>query len=89
MTVDEFAIKVAEELRAAYNSKNSAGVTSAIDDADRSLDTNKISEAGRARFWELVRQRFRTGQLLFEKQENSSLHALMRSIEAAIAARKG
>ncbi len=88
MTVDEFAKQIANELRAAHNSKNQSSASAAIKKADETLARSNLTAADRAKFWSSVRAEFKSGQLLVERQENSALHALMQSILATLDARE-
>lgn len=88
MTIDEYARRIAERIRLAYNSKDRTAVLDAIHEAEDELNSSNISQAGRAAFWEQAWQIFRSGRLLMEKQEGSALHQLMREIERELAQRQ-
>ena len=87
MTMAIDAAKVGSDLRAAYNSKDSACVHEIIRRADAAIEAAGVSASVKAGYWMSVRREFNTGQRLVEKQENSALMALMRQIEAALADR--
>jgi hypothetical protein len=89
MTLEEYAQSVGSTLRNAHNRKDMASAEAGFREADRTLTESNISQIDRKRFWENVRQAFFSGQLLVEKQANSSLIALMRAIEQGLKAREG
>jgi hypothetical protein len=87
MTLDEYARETAELLRRAHNSKNLSDIAPILSGADKTLADNDISDVDRKAFWLSVKQYLESGNLLFERQANSSLVALMQAIQSAIAAR--
>jgi hypothetical protein len=88
MTLTEYAQEVGAELRVAYNAKDREAVQSLIQSADATLIRSDIAEQQKRFFWSEVQRIFLGGRIIVEKQANSSLHALMRDIEAALAARQ-
>jgi hypothetical protein len=89
MNLRDYAAKVGTALRDAYNAKSAGGIDAAIRDAQAFVRAGNFSKDDRVAFWGAVAMSFRSGAILVEKQENSSLIALMRAIEDAIAAGKG
>jgi hypothetical protein len=87
MTLDEYAQEVAGQLRNAHNTKNLSAVAPIFRKADAVLADNKIAETDRRDFWTTVRTSFQESQLLFERQANSALIALMQAIQKELAAR--
>jgi hypothetical protein len=87
VTLDECARKTADSLRRAHNSKNLSAVSLALSEADRTLAASGISDADQKDFWGSVKEYFDSAELLFERQANSSLMALMQAIQNGIAAR--
>jgi hypothetical protein len=87
MKPTEYAQEIGTKLREAYNGRDQAAVDGLFELADATLVRSAIDEHRRQIFWSEVKKVFFAGRLLIEKQANSSLHALMRSIEAAIAER--
>ncbi|MEJ1960956.1 MAG: hypothetical protein WDO56_05170 [Gammaproteobacteria bacterium] len=87
MTLDEYAKQTADSLRRAHNTKDQSAVPSLFADADRALAESNISESDQIVFWGKVKKNFESGQLLLEKQANSSLIALMQAIQSTLAAR--
>jgi hypothetical protein len=87
MTPTEYAREMGTKLRGAYNGRDPAAVDSLFELADATLVRSALDGHQRQIFWSEVRKAFFAGRLLIEKQANSSLHALMRNIEAAIAER--
>lgn len=88
MTRDEYADQIGAELIAAHNSKDGAAASNVFRTADAALKNSGFDDAETRDFWEAVDRRFYAGRLLFEKQQNSALHALMQSIRSALDARK-
>ncbi len=88
MTVDEYATEIAAKLVEAHNARSQVRATAVLQDADRTIAVSKLATVDEQEFWRLVGRKFRGGRLLIERQENSSLHALMQAIEAALAQRQ-
>jgi hypothetical protein len=88
LTLDEYSTKVASQLRAAHNKKDTAAVALVFRDSDDILDTKNITDTQNTDFWSSVYKRFRSGELLIEKQGNSALHALFRYVETQIKIRE-
>jgi hypothetical protein len=87
VTVDEYAREIADSLRRAHNSKNLSAVSQVLSEADSTLAGSDIDAIGQKEFWRDVKTYFESGSLLFERQANSSLVALMQAIQNGIAAR--
>jgi uncharacterized protein (DUF1697 family) len=87
VTLDEYAREIADSLRRAHNSKNLSAVSQVLSGADSTLVDNNIGDADQKEFWRNVKTYFESGNLLFERQANSSLIALMQAIQNGIAAR--
>jgi hypothetical protein len=87
LTPDQYARKVADELRSAHNSKDQAAVRPIFAKADSALATGKYDANDQRVFWSSVRKYFLESGLLLERQAGSALAALMRAIEAELAAR--
>lgn len=88
MTIDDYARQIAERIRQGYNSKDRDTAFAAINEAASELESSHTSSANRADFWEKTNRNFRSGRFLFEKQEGSALHQLMRDIERDLAQRQ-
>jgi hypothetical protein len=89
VTLDEYALEIAGNLRRAYNAKDHASIIDPIfRDADLTLTQSGISETSRTSFWATVRAYFQAPGLLIEKQANSALIALMQAIQKELAARE-
>lgn len=89
ITLEEYSQSVGSTLRNAYNRKDTAAVEAGFREADKTLAENNIARVDLITSWEGVRRDFFSGQLLVEKQANSSLIALMRAIEQGLKAREG
>jgi hypothetical protein len=88
MTPDEYARKMAGELRDAHDHKNLAAIDSIFRNADQALGGSDLDEADKREFWATVRQYLGDDVLLLEKQANNALVALMRAIQQGLAARE-
>ena len=89
MTLEEYAQEVGTKLSDFYNNRDQAAVNATWRSTDDTLAENQISQQSRRTFWPNVEKTFFSTSLAFEKQANSSPHALVRSIEVALAARTG
>jgi hypothetical protein len=87
LTPDQYARQVADELRSAHNSKDQAAVRPIFAKADSVLATAKYDANDQRAFWSSVHKYFLASGLLLERQAGSALAALMRAIEAELAAR--
>jgi len=87
MTLDEYAQKVGDALRAAHNGKDRAALERTFADADAKIDAFLVQK--RLDFWTKVEAATRAGRWRTEDQANSSLVALMQAIWQGIADRKG
>ena len=88
VTLDEYARKIAGELRRVHDSKDLAAVHPVFAEADKVLAESKISEDDQRVFWGDVRKSLLSSALLLERQSNSALMALMQAIQQEIAARE-
>lgn len=84
MDVIDYAKRVGAELRRNYNNRDDDAVSLLLKRADQAVKQSGASKSDRQKFWRDVEESFNAGPLAFEKQANSSLHALMKIIEAAI-----
>lgn len=88
MANEELARSIGERLRRAYNAKDREAVLRVLYDAEAEIDSSNLDGSAKRALWDDVHKAFNSGQLLFEKQEGSSLHQLMREIERRIAENK-
>ena len=88
MTLDDYAKTIALKLVAAHNGKNLSTADAVFREADAELTRSNISKSNQKVFWSNVKARFSSGQLLLERQANSSLLALMQAIQDALAVRE-
>jgi hypothetical protein len=88
MTPDEYARKMAGELRDAHDTGNLVAVDSVFRSADQALAGSDLDEADKREFWATVRKYLGDDVLLLEKQANNALVALMRAIQQGLAARE-
>lgn len=86
MTPDEYARKIASDLRSAHTSRNQAAIPQIFERADKALLDASFTTSEQRDFWGTVRSHL-SGDVLLEKQANGALLALMRAIETQIAAR--
>ena len=89
MTFSEYADRIGKSLVTAHNNKDKAEAERIFTEADNRLEASKATAGQKKKFWSDVRAAFFSGRFLVEEQANSSLHALMRLIQANLAARGG
>lgn len=88
MTFEESAQRVGEQLCELYNQQNLPAVDGLFATVDEALARHVHNQVSRRTFWVEVEKGFYAAGPLFIKQANSSLHALMKLIEARLSDRQ-